>query len=90
MGDFLAFRKMITPSVIQILFWVGVIVCVLAGLGTMIGGSYLPGSSASGALSGLLILLVGPIVVRVYCEILIVMFRIHDSLTVIERNTAQR
>ena len=35
MGDFFAFRKMITPAVIQIFFWLGVIVCVIGGLGIL-------------------------------------------------------
>ena len=87
-GEFLSFRKMITPSVIQILFWIGVIVCVLAGLASIVGGSYLPGPG--GTIYGLLVLFVGPIIVRVYCEILIVVFRIHDSLAEIQKNTARR
>ena len=32
MEDFLKFRKMITPVIIQILFWVGVGISVIAGL----------------------------------------------------------
>ena len=32
MSDFWAFRNMVTPVIIQILFWVGVIICVIAGL----------------------------------------------------------
>ena len=41
MGDFFAFRKMITPAVIQIFFWLGVIVCVIAGLGILSSGETL-------------------------------------------------
>ena len=35
MGDFLKFRKMITPVIIQILFWIGAAGMVIAGLVTM-------------------------------------------------------
>ena len=92
MGDFLAFRKMVTPAIIQVIFWIGVLVCVIAGLGAMIGGSALPAGMGGGrgVLSGFLILVFGPILVRVYCELLIVLFRIYDSLSAIQKNTARQ
>ena len=34
--DFLNFRKMITPVIIQVLFWVGVVGMVIASLVTMV------------------------------------------------------
>lgn len=69
--DFLSFKKMITPSVIQIIFWLGVGFCVLGGLYTMFAADFL---------SGLVTLLVGPIVIRIYCEIMIIFFRMNQSL----------
>ena len=43
MSDFWAFRNMVTPVIIQILFWVGVIACIIVGL-VMIGmGIKIPG-----------------------------------------------
>ncbi|MFP4352669.1 MAG: DUF4282 domain-containing protein [Puniceicoccaceae bacterium] len=72
MEDYLKFRKMITPLIIQIVFWIGVVVAVIAGLVQIFGGE--------SALSGLLTILVGPIVVRIYCELLIVIFSINDTL----------
>jgi hypothetical protein len=71
MKDFLNFKKMVTPVVIQFLFWIGVIACVIAGL---IGLRH-------SALQGILTLLVGPLIVRIYCELLIVIFSINDTLT---------
>ena len=32
MEDFLKFKRMITPIIIQILFWIGVVLCVIGGL----------------------------------------------------------
>jgi len=92
MGDFLAFRKMVTPAIIQVIFWIGVVVCVVAGLGAIVGGSALPTGmgGGGGVLSGFLILVFGPILVRVYCELLIVLFRIYDSLSAIQKNTARQ
>jgi uncharacterized protein DUF4282 len=70
-GDFISFRKMVTPVIIQVIFWVGVVVCVLGGLGSVIGGR---------ALYGLFLIVLGPIIVRIECELLILLFRIHDAV----------
>jgi len=70
-GEFLSFRKMITPVIIQVIFWLGVVGSVLVGLGAVFGGR---------GLYGLGLIVVGPIVVRIECELLIIMFRIHDAL----------
>ena len=88
MKEFLSFRRMITPSIIQIIFWIGVVVSIIAGL-VGIGAGFAGGSGNGGALvlNGLLTLLIGPIIVRIYCELLIVIFRINDTLTDIRKNT---
>ncbi len=70
MKDFLAFKKMITPIFIQFLFWIGVIACVIAGVT----------SWSNSPVRSLLIILLGPIGVRIYCEIIIVIFSINDTL----------
>ena len=88
MGDFLAFRKMITPVVVQILFWLGVIGCVVTALTMMSGNSPLVAVwPFSPRIAALIVLIVGPLLIRFYCELLIVLFRIFDSLRAIERNT---
>ena len=79
MDDFLMFKKMITPIIIRILFWVGVVLCVILGLISMLAG--IAHEQFVACLYGLLVILVGPILCRVYCEILIVMFAINDTLT---------
>jgi len=90
MDDFLKFRKMITPVIIQVLFWVGVAVSVIGGLITM-GSSF--GSYGGGVgtfLMGLLTLILGPVVVRIYCELLILFFRMNESLTEIKEGLAKK
>lgn len=77
MKDFLNFKKMITPMVIKILFWVGVVSCVLTGLGMIF-------SLEIG--KGLVVLLLGPVAVRIYCELLILLFSINDTLTDLKNN----
>ena len=81
MGDFLKFKRMITPVIIQILFWVGVVACVILGLVTMVVGVASERGGGGQVISGLLMILLGPIVVRVYCEVLIVVFAINNTLT---------
>lgn len=88
MSDFWAFRTMVTPVIIQIVFWVGVIACVVAGI-IMIGmGVKMPGEQL--VLKGVLLVILGPLGVRVYCEILIVLFRINETLTEIKHTLERR
>ena len=79
MNEFLSFKKMITPIIIQVLFWLGVIVVVIASLLNMFTQSFF---------YGLGMLILGPILVRVYCEILIVLFKIHGCLEAIREAQA--
>lgn len=81
MKDFLKFRRMVTPIIIQVLFWIALGGVVATGLAIMAGagGDYVDGGQAFGA--GLMTLIFGPLVVRVYAELLIVVFRINDTLT---------
>jgi len=83
MNEFLTFRKMITPVIIQVLFWIGVVACVIAAIANILKGG-------GEAFLGLLMLFLGPIAVRIYCEILIILFRINDNLTEIKQNTARQ
>ncbi|MBU0722779.1 DUF4282 domain-containing protein [Patescibacteria group bacterium] len=82
MRDFLTFRKMITPLVIQILFWVGIVTSVFSGIFLIVtadGGVFV--------LQGIFLLLLGPLIVRIYCEVLIIFFRINENLVEIKNNT---
>ncbi|MCJ7544121.1 MAG: DUF4282 domain-containing protein [Phycisphaerae bacterium] len=72
--EFAKFQKMITPVVIQVVFWIAIAGCVISALvsfGKGTGGSIL---------GGILVLLLGPLVVRIQCELIILMFRIRDLL----------
>ncbi len=88
MSDFWAFRRMVTPVIIQILFWVGVIICLVAGFILIGTGIKQPGHQA--LLSGVLLVVFGPLAVRLYCEVLIVFFRINETLTEIKHLLERR
>ena len=80
MGDFLRFETMITPIVIQVVFWLAVIVAIVAGIVQI-------GQGGAAIITGLLTLVLGPLVARIYCEIVILFFRINDHLRAIQHNT---
>jgi hypothetical protein len=79
MRDYLLFRKFITPIVIELLFWLGVGLCVAEGI-AMIAFSAGRMANGLGIFGGILILLVGPIFVRVVCELIMAIFGIHEAL----------
>ncbi|MDB5366605.1 MAG: hypothetical protein JWM77_2532 [Rhodospirillales bacterium] len=72
MDEYLNFRRLITPSLVQIVFWLGLVFILIIGLGTMFTWSFW---------QGLAMLVLGPLVLRIYCEIVIVLFRINNTLT---------
>ncbi|TVR42451.1 MAG: DUF4282 domain-containing protein [Planctomycetota bacterium] len=75
MKEYLNFNKMITPTFIQILFWLGVVACVIAGLVMIVTGY-----EAMQKVAGLLTIVIGPLVVRIYAELMLVIFKIHGNL----------
>ena len=84
-GKFFSFDKMITPAIIKIIFIIGIIFTTLSGLGFIISGIGAYYGGGIRVFSGLIILILGPILVRVYCELMIVVFKIHESLEAIRR-----
>ncbi len=82
MEDFLTFRRMITPILIQIVYWIATVAVILAGLAGLIGGF-----GDIGRIGGFFLLILGPIGVRIYAELLMLMFRMNETLTEIKNNT---
>jgi uncharacterized SAM-binding protein YcdF (DUF218 family) len=85
-GDFWTFRTMITPVLIQIIFWIGVIACVVVG-GMMIKNAYNEYRerwNEAQVMLGLAWVFLGPLVVRIYCEFMILFFRMNETLTEIK------
>lgn len=85
--DFFNFDRMITPTLIKVVFWIGLAASVLFGLGLLIGGG-----SSTVRIIGLVYLVLGPLMVRVYCEVLIVVFKMHETLHSIDdslKNTSR-
>ena len=80
MGEYLSFKKLITPTLVRILFWLALVVIVLHAISLIFGGEFW---------AGIVYLLLGPVAVRVYCEILIVIFEMNNTLTEIRDNQSR-
>lgn len=93
--DFLSFKTMITLKVIQIMYVVIAAIITIAGLVTMFSGGsrggyggYGYGSLMPGGFwGGLLMIIFGNVIWRIWCELIIVFFRINKSLNNIDDKT---
>lgn len=86
MRDLLFFDAMLTPKIITFVYWLGLAAVIFAGLGAMFteGG-------AGGFIGGLFMMVFGAVAVRIWCELLIVMFKIYESLrTLVDRSPTDR
>lgn len=76
------FDSMITPKIITFLYWLMLLGVVIFGLITMfnrfMGGFWL----------GLAVIVGGAIFVRIWCELLMVLFKINENAQIIARNTS--
>src|ERR1700742_3131379 len=77
MGEYLSFRKHYTPGIIHVLFWVLLFANTLEAL-----------FNGHDFWGGLFTLVVGPVLIRVACELILILFEINDSLTVIRNGPA--
>ncbi len=86
----LDFDKMITPLIIKILFYIGAALAIVGGIIVLFGGiisSFQQGSVApalGGLIGGPIVVVLGILMARVYSELLIVVFQIHQNLVEIK------
>lgn len=86
-GEFLNFKRMITPSIVKLLFWLGEGLLVLYGLGSVISAVVMMTARHGDVVSGLIFLVVGPVSTvlfmlmwRVMCESALLYFQMFDRL----------
>lgn len=82
MRDFLTFKRMITPYLIQAFFWFGTIMCIIAAANALLKGH--------GWLIAIQTFIIGPFLVRIVSELLIILFRIDENLVAIRKNTTAK
>jgi hypothetical protein len=80
MYDFLSFEKFITPSIIRIVYIIGLVLIVL---GTLIKIFAAYTGFISGLIVPIILMFLFGLLWRVYCEIVLVFFDMRDKLAAI-------
>lgn len=81
MYKLLTFNEMLTPKIVTLLYWLGLISVITTAITTLFGYGY---GEFSGFFQRLImaicILIFGGLIVRIYSELLIVIFKIYENL----------
>ncbi len=93
-GSFFTFDRLITPSILRVVFWLGLVVIVAQWIPPIIGSvSATLGGNARGLIGILVTLLlfaVSAVLWRIICEVLVVLFDIRDRLVSLDGKTRQQ
>ena len=68
--------EMLTPKIITFVYWLALLGAVFNGLNTMFGSGF----TFERFISGLFLMLGVAVGARIWCELLIVVFKIHENL----------
>ncbi|MDZ4142231.1 MAG: DUF4282 domain-containing protein [Methylotenera sp.] len=71
MKEVLFFDTMLTPKIITFVYWLLLLAAVVGGLSSMFVGKFF---------MGLLYAVGGAVVARIWCELLIVLFKMNEAL----------
>jgi len=84
LNDLMNFNKFVAPTLIKIVYWIGIVGIILAVLGALATVMSMMSYDAARALGMLIIALIGGaaaiLMWRVMCEVWIVIFSINDRL----------
>ena len=77
--DVLFFDAMLTPKVVTLVYWLLLVAAVIAGLGTMfyMGFQYMTFGTF---VRGIAITIGGAIGARIWCELVIVLFKLNENV----------
>lgn len=78
MKKVLFFNSMLTPKLITFIYWIMLLLVVVGSVGNLFSGY--EGLSIASFIKFLATLVGGAIIARVWCELLIVLFKIHENL----------
>lgn len=76
--DIFYFDAMLTTKIITLVYWLALFLVVISGFATMFGGY--GGVTFGKFLAGIGIIIGGAVAARIWCELLIVLFKIHDNI----------
>jgi len=82
-GRLLSFDKMMAGSVVKVLYYVGLVAITLWSLWSILSNLFSGNFTAS--LYGLIAFPIGILMLRVFCEMYIVVFRISDNLAALRK-----
>ena len=71
MKAFLNYEYMITPGILKIISYIGAVIAIIAGLFT---------AFTADLVGGLAVAVGGPIVLRIYAELMLVIFELHKEV----------
>jgi len=71
MKAFLNYEYMITPGIVRIISYIGAVIAIIAGLFT---------AFTADLFGGLAVAVGGPIVLRIYAELMLVIFELHKEV----------
>jgi hypothetical protein len=77
--DILFFDSMLTPKVVTVVYWLLLLAALIAGLGSIfyLGFQYV---TFGGFMRGLVITLGGAVGARIWCELVIVLFKLNENV----------
>ena len=78
MNDILNFDNMLTPKIITFVYWILLLGAVVGGLGSIFAGY--GGFSIGKFFMGILYTVGGAVAARIWCELMIVAFKINEAL----------
>lgn len=76
--DIFFFDSMLTPKIITVVYWLSLFAVIVTGLTTWFSG--FGGFTFAKFLMGIAIMVGGAVGARIYCELLIVLFKIHENI----------
>lgn len=85
MRNIFYFDNMLTPKIITLVYWCMLLAALFSGLGVMFGGY--GGFSVKSLFLGALYMLGGAIAARIWCELLIVLFKMNEALQDLRRHS---
>lgn len=79
--EFIAFRRFVAPYIIMVAYWLGTFGIIVMGLMAFVGAFRFGGEMAVFLVfTAMMYIILGPIFVRLYCELLVVAFRVYETL----------
>ena len=78
--DLLSFEVMLFPKIARVCYLLLIAIAVLFGFATVIRGIDMPWGGGAVIISGLAMMAIGPFLIRLWFEALLVLFKVYDRL----------